>query len=74
MNAAKIENSPPLRRMHELLKDGQPVSGFVLMMAAPTTGLSARVSELRANGLDIVCERRYNKTKKRQDHFYRLRA
>ena len=42
MNAAKIDKSPPLQRMHDLLKGGQPVSGFVLMMSAPTTGLSAR--------------------------------
>ena len=30
MNAAKIDKSPPLQRMHDLLKGGQPVSGFVL--------------------------------------------
>ena len=72
MNHANIENSQCLQNMLEVLQRSEIVSGFALILAGPTTALTTRISELRANGYNIVCERRYNKAKKRQDHYYRL--
>ena len=58
MHAAKLTNSPRLHRVLVLLKDKKPHTTMDIIRRAKVCAVSAIVSELRANGLDIHCARK----------------
>ncbi len=57
MHAADLTKSPRLQRVADLLADGLEHSTMDIILAAGVCSVSAIVSELRANGLEIVCRR-----------------
>ena len=58
MNAAKLDRSARLQRVHELLKTGREFSTMEIVLGAQVMAVSAAVSELRAQGKMIHCQRR----------------
>lgn len=58
MNHALIDRSQRLKRVHDFLKDGKPHSTLEIVKKAKVCAVSSVVSELRANGLDIDCQRK----------------
>ena len=58
MNAAKIENSPRLQRVAAVLRrHKRALSTMEIIAKAKVCAVSAIVSELRENGMDIRCRR-----------------
>lgn len=57
MRAARIEHSPRLQRVAELLSDGRWYSTLDIIVGAGVCAVNSCVAELRANGLDIDCRR-----------------
>lgn len=57
MNYARIENSPRLKRLAEVLADGREHSTLDLAMRAGICAVNSAVAELRENGYDIDCRR-----------------
>lgn len=55
MHAAVMERSERLKRVRALLADGAEHSTLDIAMGARVCAVSAVISELRANGLTIVC-------------------
>ena len=53
MHAAKLENSPRLQRVHELLSDGLPHSSWEITEKARVAAVGTCVSELCKNGFTI---------------------
>jgi hypothetical protein len=66
MNSANIENSERLQRVYKLLAKGGEYTTLDIIYKAGVCAVNSIVSELRANGYDIQCERRANKW------FYRM--
>ena len=62
MNHADLKTSKRLRRLYELLSDGREHSGMDIIYLARIQAVSAAVSELRANGCNIVCRQIRKKT------------
>lgn len=58
MKAARLEKSDRLRRVAMLLKRGSEYSTRAIIERARVCAVNSIVAELRANGLDIRCERR----------------
>ena len=58
MKAASLDTSDRLRRVLRLLKDRREHSTREIIRRAGVCAVSAIVSELRANGLKIECQRR----------------
>ena len=58
MHAANLANSKRLLRVRDFLKDGKWHSTMEIIRKAKVCAVSAITSELRANGLNIECERR----------------
>ena len=50
--------SPRLRRVLQLLEDGKPRTTRDIVRRARVIAVNALVSELRAHGAEITCERR----------------
>ncbi len=57
MNYARIENSPRLKRLAEVLADGREHSTLDLVGRAGICAVNSAVAELRENGYDIDCRR-----------------
>lgn len=57
MHAARIEQSPRLQRVAELLSDGRWYSTLDIIVGAGVCAVNSCIAELRANGLDIECRR-----------------
>lgn len=57
MRAARIEHSPRLQRVAELLSDGRWYSTLDIIVGAGVCAVNSCVAELRANGLAIECRR-----------------
>ena len=55
MHAAKLDSSPRLRRVHELLKSGKEYSTKEIMLLADVCAVNSCIAELRANGKSISC-------------------
>ena len=55
MHAARLDNSPRLQRVHDLLKDGIERSTLDIVNAAHVCAVNSCVAELRANGFYIEC-------------------
>ena len=70
MHAARIEHSPRLQRVNALLSDGRWRSTREIMSEAQVCAVNSCVSELRANGLPILCRR--DKVGGQVLYFYRL--
>jgi hypothetical protein len=58
MHAAKLSRSPRLRRVGLVLSDGREHSTLEIIQSAQVCAVNSIVAELRANGLDIRCQRR----------------
>lgn len=58
MHAAKIENSPRLKRVFKLLMSGKEFTTRQIMRRADVCAVNTCADELRDNGLDIKCVRR----------------
>lgn len=57
MKSAKLNSSQRLQRVLTVLSDGQEHSTLDIIGQAQVCAVSAIISELRANGVDIVCRR-----------------
>ena len=57
MHNARIERSKRLQRVDNLLADGKEYSTMDIVKKASVCAVNSIVSELRANGRDIVCRR-----------------
>lgn len=57
MHAAKIDNSPRLQRVADLLADGEWHSTLDIIIGAGVCAVNSCVAELRANGYPIACRR-----------------
>ena len=55
MNHANLQTSKRLQRLYALLSDGREHSGMSIIQNAHVQAVSAAVSELRANGIEIIC-------------------
>ena len=55
MNAARLESSLRLQRVHKLLSDGQEYSTLQIAIRADVCAVNSCVSELRAQGYEIQC-------------------
>lgn len=60
MKSAKLNSSQRLQRVLNVLADGQEHSTLDIIGQAKVCAVSAIVSELRANGVAIVCKRHGN--------------
>ena len=60
MHAGRLDRSPRLRRVHELLSDGHEHSTRDIREGAHIEAVSATVSELRDNGAEIQCRQDVN--------------
>ncbi len=66
MNAAHLSKSDRLQRVFNLLSKGGEHTTLEIIQKAGVCAVNSIISELRANGFDISCERRANKW------FYRM--
>ena len=66
MNAANLGKSERLQRVFKLLSKGGEYTTLEIIQKAGVCAVNSIISELRANGYDIDCERRNNKW------FYRM--
>ena len=57
MNAASLNRSDRLRRVHAVLSDGREHSTLDLILEAGVCAVNSIVSELRANGVAVACRR-----------------
>lgn len=71
MNHAIIEKSPRLQRTLKLLRTGREYSTKEVSRGAHIEAVSATISELRAQGVKVDCNRR--KTNGRLRWYYRMR-
>ena len=53
MHAARLDRSPRLQRVHDLLKDGKEHSTLDIIQGAEVCAVNSCVAELRANGFYI---------------------
>jgi biotin operon repressor len=58
MNYARLESSPRLKRLAEVLADGREHSTLDIALRAGICAVNSAVAELRENGYDIDCQRR----------------
>ena len=58
MNAARLGHSDRLQRVKRFLSDHKPHSTLEIVKKANVCAVNSIVSELRANGLPIQCQRR----------------
>lgn len=57
IHAAKADRSPRLHRVLSVLRDGRDHTSWELQMEARTVAAHTCISELRANGYAITCQR-----------------
>ncbi len=58
MHAARLEKSPRLQRVLEVLSDGQAHTTYEIVQQAQVCAVNSIVAELRQNGYSIDCRRR----------------
>ena len=58
MNAASLSRSARLQRVMRLLEGGEWHSTLGIINEAQVCAVSALISELRANGVQVECEKR----------------
>jgi hypothetical protein len=57
MRAARLENSPRLQRVLEVLMTGRDLTTLDIVVEAGVCAVNSCIAELRANGFDIRCWR-----------------
>jgi hypothetical protein len=57
IHAARLERSPRLQRVLELLSDGRWYSTLDIVVGAGVCAVNSCVAELRANGIPVACRR-----------------
>jgi hypothetical protein len=57
MHAASLESSDRLRRVADLLADGQEHTTLDIIAGAQVCAVNSIISELRRNGMEITCRR-----------------
>jgi len=57
MNAASLETSKRLKRLFRFLKDGKEHTTLEIVQGARVCAVNSAVAELRANGVDVACNR-----------------
>ncbi|MGI9136144.1 MAG: helix-turn-helix domain-containing protein [Candidatus Nanopelagicales bacterium] len=67
MNAATLDTSDRLQRVYKLLSKGGEYTTLEIIQKAGVCAVNSIISELRANGFEINCQRRANKW------FYRMK-
>ena len=72
MHAAKIERSPRLQRVLQILSDGREHSTREIVMNAEVMAVNACVAELRHNGCTITCRQTRSPVTGRPVFRYRL--
>jgi len=55
IHAARLENSPRLQRVLDVLKDGRPHTTREVQILANVCNAHTAAAELRANGFNVVC-------------------
>ena len=58
VNAAQLTRSDRLKRVKVFLSDHRPHSTLEIVKKARVCAVNSIVAELRANGIDIECQRR----------------
>lgn len=53
---AQLENSPRLKRLLKLMKDGRARTTLEIIQQAQVCAVSTAIAELRLNGFEIECE------------------
>lgn len=56
MHAARLDHSPRLQRVADLLADGREYSTREISRQADVYAVNSIVAELRANGYDVQCK------------------
>ena len=74
MHSANLKTSGRLQKVQALLADGQERSTREIMLQADVCAVSAVVSELRANGLEVTCRRAVDPNTRGRIWLYRLVA
>jgi len=72
MHAARLDRSPRLMRVHALMADGRERSTLEIAQAAQVCAVSACISELRANGAEILCRQAIRPATGERMWIYRL--
>lgn len=57
LHAARLEFSPRLQRVADLLADGHEHTTMEIIQAAGVCAVNSIVAELRTNGIRILCRR-----------------
>jgi hypothetical protein len=57
MHAARLENSPRLQRVLDVLMSGRDLTTLDIVVEAGVCAVNSCIAELRANGYDIRCWR-----------------
>jgi hypothetical protein len=57
MHAARLENSPRLQRVLDVLMTGRDLTTLDIVVEAGVCAVNSCIAELRANGYDIRCWR-----------------
>jgi hypothetical protein len=57
MHSARLSRSDRLQRVADLLLDGRPHTTLDIIKAANVCAVNSIISELRANGMKILCRR-----------------
>lgn len=57
LHAARLENSPRLQRVLDVLMTGRALSTLDIVVEAGVCAVNSCIAELRANGYDIRCWR-----------------
>jgi len=60
MHAAKLEDSPRLRRVLDVLSDGKEHTTLDIATRARVCAVNSCIAELRENGVKIDCRQDYN--------------
>ena len=58
MNSARLDHSERLQRVASLLKKGGEFTTLDIVVQAQVCAVNSIISELRANGMNISCQRR----------------
>lgn len=72
MHAARLDHSPRLQRVHDLLKDGIERSTLDILRAAHVCAVHSCVAELRANGFYIECRQVRDRLTGERTWLYRM--
>lgn len=61
MNAARLDESPRLQRVLDVLSDGRSHTTREIVAAADVCAVNSCVAELRANGVGVSCSQGFER-------------